>query len=66
MTRKILENWILWIAVDLVYVPTFISRGLYATAGLYTVFLVLAVMGWREWKRSHAATTSLTPAALSS
>src|SRR5687768_6816238 len=31
MTRKILENWILWIAVDIAYVPMFISQGLYAT-----------------------------------
>jgi nicotinamide mononucleotide transporter len=61
MTRKVLEHWILWIALDLVYVPMFISRGLYATAALYTVFLVLAVMGWRAWKRSHDATRLLAP-----
>jgi nicotinamide mononucleotide transporter len=53
MTRKILENWLLWIAVDLVYVPTFISRGLYATAILYAVFLVLAMLGYISWRRSY-------------
>lgn len=52
MTRKILENWILWIALDLVYVPMFISQRLYATAMLYVAFLVLAVMGFVEWRRS--------------
>jgi nicotinamide mononucleotide transporter len=52
MTRKILENWMLWIAVDLVYVPMFISQGLYATAMLYAAFLVLALMGVVEWRRS--------------
>jgi nicotinamide mononucleotide transporter len=52
MTRKILENWILWIAVDLIYVPMFISQRLYATAVLYAAFLVLAVMGFVEWRRS--------------
>jgi nicotinamide mononucleotide transporter len=52
MTRKILENWILWIAVDVVYVPMFISQHLYATAMLYSAFLVLAVMGFVEWRRS--------------
>ena len=35
MTRKILENWLIWIAVDVVYVPMFVSQGLYATAVLY-------------------------------
>ena len=52
MTRKILENWVIWIAVDIVYVPMFIYRELYPTAALYTVFLVLAAKGYRDWRRS--------------
>lgn len=52
MTRKILETWLLWIAVDLVYVPMFVTQQLYATAGLYAVFLGLAVLGARDWRRS--------------
>lgn len=52
MTRKVLETWLLWIAVDLVYVPMFVSQQLYATAGLYAVFLALAVLGARDWRRS--------------
>ena len=55
MTRKILENWILWIAVDIVYVPMFLSQRLYATSLLYAAFLVLAVMGFVEWRRSIVA-----------
>ena len=58
MTRKILQNWILWIAVDIVYVPMFISQRLYATALLYAAFLVLAVMGFVEWRRSIVASTT--------
>jgi nicotinamide mononucleotide transporter len=58
MTRKILQNWILWIAVDIVYVPMFISQRLYATALLYAVFLMLAVMGFVEWRRSIVAPTT--------
>lgn len=53
MTRKVLENWLLWIAVDIVYVPMFISRGLIATAALYAVFLVLAMLGYISWRRSY-------------
>jgi nicotinamide mononucleotide transporter len=52
MTRKILESWLLWISVDVVYVPMFFSQRLYATALLYAAFLVLAVMGFVEWRRS--------------
>ena len=55
MTRKYLENWIVWIAVDVVYVPMFIYKRLYPTAALYAVFLVLAAMGWIQWRRSLRA-----------
>lgn len=56
LTRKILENWLIWIAVDVVYVGMFLYTGLYPTAGLYAVFIVLAWRGYVEWKRSmHAA-----------
>jgi len=54
MTRKILENWAVWMVVDVVYVGMFIYKHLYLTAGLYTVFFVLAVMGYVQWKRSLA------------
>jgi nicotinamide mononucleotide transporter len=54
MTRKILENWAVWAAVDVVYIAMFVFKRLYLTAGLYTVFLVLAVMGYIQWKRSLA------------
>ncbi len=55
LTRKYLENWLVWIAVDVAYVPMFLYKRLYPTAALYAVFLVLAVMGYREWRRSLAA-----------
>lgn len=53
MTRKILENWVLWIVADLVYVPMYIHKDLHVTAGLYAVFLALAVMGFVQWRRSY-------------
>jgi nicotinamide mononucleotide transporter len=52
MTRKKLENWLVWIAVDVLYVGMFIFKGLYLTAGLYAVFLALAVRGYVDWRRS--------------
>lgn len=51
-TRKILEAWLLWIAVDVFYVGMFVFKGLYLTAGLYTVFLYLAAVGFISWRRS--------------
>ncbi len=52
MTRKLLEHWIVWIAVDVVYVGVFASRGYMLTALLYLVFLFLAVFGLVQWTRS--------------
>ena len=54
ITRKLIENWIVWIVVDTAYVALFIWRGLYAFAVLYAVYLVLAVFGYREWKKALA------------
>ena len=62
MTRKYLENWLVWIAVDVVYVPMFIYKRLYPTAALYAVFLVLATMGYVQWRRSMSASSASAPA----
>lgn len=53
-TRKWLENWLLWIAVDAVYVGMYLSQGLHGTAVLYLVFLAMATVGFREWRASAA------------
>ncbi|MEE8523714.1 MAG: nicotinamide riboside transporter PnuC [Thermoanaerobaculia bacterium] len=54
MTRKLLDSWIAWIAIDVFYVGMYVYKELYPTAGLYAVFLLLAAMGYVEWKRSMA------------
>lgn len=51
-TRKLLENWLVWLAVDVFYVGMFLYKGLYLTAGLYAVFLYLAALGFSQWRRS--------------
>jgi len=54
MAVKKAENWVFWIIGDLVSIPIFISQGLYFTGIQYTVFLVLAILGWIEWKKKVA------------
>jgi nicotinamide mononucleotide transporter len=56
-TRKWLENWWVWIAVDAVYIGIYMAKHLFLTAGLYAIFLGLAIQGVRSWRRS------LTPGA---
>jgi nicotinamide mononucleotide transporter len=50
LNRKRLETWHLWILVDIVYVPLYVSRGLNLTALLYAVFLVMATLGLAHWR----------------
>ena len=44
-----IENWVLWIAIDVVAVLLYINRGLYPTAGLYGGMLVMSLFGLKEW-----------------
>lgn len=58
-SRAIIFNWWMWILIDLVYIPVYLQKELYATAGLYAVFLLLAVMALRAWKRSETGADAL-------
>lgn len=49
--RKYLENWALWMAVNVVSVALYAYKGLWLTAALYVLFLALCVPGWRTWQR---------------
>ena len=51
--RKYIANWWLWIVVDLLYVGEYIYKGLTLTAALYAVFVLLAILGLREWRRAQ-------------
>jgi nicotinamide mononucleotide transporter len=62
LCRKRFENWYFWIAADVIYVPLYISRDLPLTAVLYAVFLVMCLIGVRQWRRNLAAATSLKAA----
>lgn len=44
-----IENWVIWVAVDVAAVLLYINRGLYPTAGLYGGMLVMSLVGLREW-----------------
>jgi nicotinamide mononucleotide transporter len=52
LTRKKIDNWAIWISVDLVAIPIYLLKGLHVTTALYFVYLVLCISGMIEWKKS--------------
>ncbi len=48
--RKFIENWLVWLAVNVVSVGLFIHKGLWLTVGLYAVFAILSVAGFLAWR----------------
>jgi nicotinamide mononucleotide transporter len=50
--RRHAASWLLWIAVDILYVGMFLVKGLMLTAGLYAAMIGLAVLGYRRWRAS--------------
>ena len=55
LARRYIENWVLWIVVDVIAVSLYLTRGLMLTAGLYLLFLVMSVWGLIEWRRVERA-----------
>jgi nicotinamide mononucleotide transporter len=64
LTRKLIENWHLWIAVDVIYVGLYASRALPLTAVLYAIFLTMCIVGLLEWRRSEARAAAAVEAAI--
>lgn len=53
--RKWLENWLVWIVVDVVCVGIYLYKGIVLVAILYAIFVALALLGLREWTRALRA-----------
>lgn len=60
VARKVLENWFYWFVIDALTLYLCVESALYVTAALYGIYLVLVVVGFRQWsgdyraERSHA------------
>ena len=53
MANKKIENWTLWIAGNIVSIPLYFVKGYGFTGIQYSIFLVLAVMGYLEWRKKY-------------
>jgi len=61
LSRKKVENWIVWIVVDILYVGLYVYKGLMLTAILYAVFIVLASIGLYTWHREAGRKAAWQP-----
>ncbi|MTH55080.1 nicotinamide riboside transporter PnuC [Bacillus mangrovi] len=51
LSRKVLENWLIWIAVDILSVGIYLYKGLPLIAFTYFVFLLICIYGYISWKK---------------
>jgi nicotinamide mononucleotide transporter len=59
VAKKILENWLYWILFDGLALYLYVARELYWYAGLFVLYLVLVVVGFRRWRREWRAQPAL-------
>ena len=51
IAKKKLENWILWMIVNLMYIGIYSYKGLYLYMILFTIYLGMAVYGYLKWRK---------------
>ena len=51
LARKYLEQWIIWIIVDIVLSALYIYKGIPFKAGLYALYVIMAIAGYHKWKK---------------
>jgi len=52
LAKKYLQNWLIWIVVDLVAIPVYMYKGLYFFSFLFLVYLLICVSGYIQWKQT--------------
>lgn len=53
LARKVMENWLIWIFVDIIYVGVYIFKGLHLTAVMYAIYVAIALMGYIDWRKDY-------------
>jgi len=55
LARKIIEHWLLWIFIDTFSIFLFLYKGLHLTAILFGIYTIMAIVGYKEWKKEQKA-----------
>ena len=51
LSRKLVEQWLVWLVVDMISVGLYFYKGIPGTASLYTLYCILAIAGYMRWRR---------------
>lgn len=57
LARRVIQNWLIWIFVDIIYVSVYFSKELYATGLMYGLYVVIATMGYLDWRKIYREQT---------
>ena len=55
LSKKLLENWFVWMTADAIYIALYCYKALYLTGILYLLFFAMCVAGYAGWRKSLAA-----------
>jgi nicotinamide mononucleotide transporter len=53
LARKILENWLIWVFVDIIYVVIYFKKHLEATSFMFIILIIIAIFGYFDWKKQY-------------
>ena len=54
VAKKVLENWLYWILINTISIFLFIERDLDQTAAMFSLYLLLSVLGYMTWLKNYA------------
>jgi len=61
LSRKLLENWWVWMTADVIYIALYCYKSLYLTAVLYLLFFAMCIAGYTGWRKSSALRAATSP-----
>ncbi|HSS98085.1 MAG TPA: nicotinamide riboside transporter PnuC [Terriglobales bacterium] len=61
LSKKLLENWWVWMTADVIYVALYCYKSLYLTGVLYAIFFAMCIVGYFEWRKILAQNRTVSP-----
>jgi nicotinamide mononucleotide transporter len=53
LARKVLQNWLIWVFVDIIYIGVYTFKDLHLTAIMYAIYVAMALLGYTDWKKEY-------------